>query len=175
MNPRPLVNTRHLAALAFALSVLLGLCHALCYSTVLPDRVATHFDTSGVPDTWSSRSTMIDIQLTVVVVVAAVFLALAGAALRSPSRWTGASRRLWWLSPEHFEGTRQDLAVRLLWLGTLTQLLVFDLFHRTVRVNTGRVPALESVWLDLGAFGLAVAVWLALLMWRYRQEPSTAA
>ncbi len=168
------MNRRHLAAVAFAVTVLLGLCHALCYSTMLPDRVATRFDTSGVPAAWSSRSTMIDIQFTVIVAVAAGFLLLAGAALRSPARWAASKQHQWWLAPEHFERTRQDLAVRLLWLGALTQLLVFDLFHRTIRFNTGRVPALESYWLDVGIFGAFVAVWLGCLMWRYRRAPATA-
>ena len=73
---------------------------------------------------------------------------------------------------ERAEDTRQDLAVRLLWLGTLTQLLLFDLFHRTVRVNMGRVPSLETYWLDIGAFGLAVAFWLTVLVWHYRRAPA---
>jgi hypothetical protein len=166
---------RRLAALAFALSVVLCLAHALGYSTVLPDRVATRFDSSGVPVGWASRSTMIDLQLTMIVALAAACLVLAGAVLRSPARWLGVPRREWWLAPERSEDTRQDLAVRLLWLGVLGQLLLGDLFHRAVRVNLGRAPALESPWLDLGVFACGVAVWLGMLIWRYRQAPATAA
>ena len=72
--------SRHLAALAFAPAVLLGVGHALGYSTVLPARVAPRFDASGVPDAWSSRSTMLDLQLTVIVAVAAARPSPAAAA-----------------------------------------------------------------------------------------------
>jgi len=169
------MSRRFIVTLAFALTVLAGLCHALCYSTMLPDRVATSFDASGVPIAWSSRSTMLDAQLTVIVGVAAGFLVLAGGVLRSPPRWISVPRRDWWLAPERGEGTRQDLALRLLCLGALTQLLLLDLFHRSVRFNLGRTPALESYWLDLGVFGLVAVVWLVCLIWRYRQASAAAA
>jgi hypothetical protein len=41
-----------------------------------------------------------------------------------------------------------------------------------VRVNLGRVPALESWWTDLGIFGLFLLAWLAALVWRYRRTPA---
>ncbi|MBD3222771.1 hypothetical protein GF314_16190, partial [bacterium] len=66
------MNCRQIAILAFALSVALGLAHALGYSTVLPDQVAASYDASGRPDGAMPRSTMIDIQLTVVIGLAAL-------------------------------------------------------------------------------------------------------
>ena len=169
------MNRRHVAALFFGLSVTLGLCHALSYSTMLPDRVATHFDMGGAPDGWSTRSTMIDLQLTVIVLLAAGFLLLAGAVLRTPARWLRLPHRDWWLAPPRSEQTRRDLAMRLLWLGAFTQVLFCDLFHHTVRVNLGRVAALESYWLDIGVFATAVAVWLFVLIWRYARIPAATA
>ena len=166
------MKRRHLATLIFTVSVALGLCHALCYSTMLPDRVATHFDIGGMPDGWSTRSAMIDLQLTVIVLVAAGFLLVAGAVLRTPARWLGLPHRDWWLAPSRSEQTRRDLAIRLLWLGAFTQILCCDLFHHTVRVNLGRVAALESYWLDIGGFVVVAAVWLIALVWRYARVPA---
>ena len=171
---RPM-NRRQVAAIVFTVSVALGLCHALCYSTMLPDRVATHFNTAGTPDGWSTRSTMIDLQLTIIVLVAAGFLLAAGAVLRSPARWLGLPHRDWWLAPDRSEQTRRDLAIRLLWLGAFTQILCCDLFHHTVRVNLGRVAALESYWLDIGGFLAVAVVWLIVLVWRYARVPDAAA
>jgi len=168
------MRRRPVASLAFALSVALGLCHALCYSIQLPDEVASHFDRRGIPDSWTDRATLIDLQLTVVVALAAAVLGAAGFILKTPAHWLGLPNRAWWLAPERAEHTRQDLTARLLWLGAGTQLLVLDLFHRVVRVNLGRVAALEDLRPDLAAYAVFLAGWVGVLLLRYARPPLTA-
>jgi hypothetical protein len=165
---------RQIAALAFAVSVGLGLCHALCYSTLLPDQVASHFDATGAPAAWTSRSTMIDIQLTVITVLAAAFALLAGILIKSPARWFSLPNSQWWLAPERSDETRCDLACRILWLGTVTQIFVLDLFHHAVRVNLGRAPQLENVWPDVIGFLVLVGIWVGLILLRYARRPAAA-
>jgi hypothetical protein len=169
------MTRRRLAAVLFALAVALGLGHALSYSTMLPERVATQFDAAGVPVSWSARSTMIDLQLTLVVLLAAAFLMAVGAILKSPGSWLPLPHRRSWLDPCRADTTRGDLACRLLCLGALTQLLLFDLFHHAVRVNLGRTPVLEDIWLDVGVFTGVMAVWLVALLWRYARGPRAVA
>lgn len=168
------MNSRQVALIAFLVSVALGLCHALCYSTLLPDAVAGWFSASGAPVGAMSRETLIDIQLTVVLVVAALFLTAAGAMTRSPERWLArlGCRRA--LTDRAGMPAGGDIAARVLVLGMAAELLVFFLFHRVVRVNLGRAETLGAWWVDVGAFGVVLAVWLALVWWRYRR-PAMAA
>lgn len=168
------MNRRHVAVLAFSVSVALGLCHALCYSTMLPDQVASHFDTHGQPVGSMARSTMIDLQLTMIIALAALFSVAAGAVVKSPRSWFGMPDRGWWMSGDREESTRLDLTARVLWLGALTQILVFSLFHRTVRVNLGRADSLEGWLVDLTVFLGLAAGWLFLLRLRYRRRPARA-
>jgi len=168
------MNRRHVATLAFSVSVALGLCHALCYSTVLPDQVAAHFDTHGQPLGSMARSTMIDLQLTVIIALAALFAVAGGAVVKSPRSWFGMPDRAWWMSGDREESTRFDLSARVLWLGALSQLLAFSLFHRTVRVNMGRSASLEGWYADVAIFLGLAAIWLLMLRLRYRRRPASA-
>ena len=160
---------RSLATVAFAVSAAAGLCHALCFSTRLPDSVACRFSLHGAPEAWIPRSTMIDIQLTVIVVLTAAIGLAAGAALRSPARWLALPHRRWWLASSRIRETRDDLATRILWFGVFAQLLLLDLFHRTVRINLGDAAGLENWWIDLAVFAGATAIWGAVAVWRYRR------
>ncbi len=164
--------SRNLATLAFAVSVGLGLCHALCFSTQLPDRVAGRFSLQGTPEAWIERSTMIDIQLTLIVLVTAGIAVATGAALRFPARWLNLPHRDWWLASPRIRETRVDLATRVLWFGVLAQLLLLDLFHRTVRVNLGHAVGLDRWWLDAVVFSGVALIWAAVTFWRYRR-PAT--
>ncbi|MEZ4387946.1 MAG: hypothetical protein R3D98_10320 [Candidatus Krumholzibacteriia bacterium] len=128
----------------------------------------------GLPARTMPRSAMIDLQLTVVVGLAALFGVASGAVSKSPRRWFGMPHRDWWLAAEREEATRRDLAARVLWLGAFTQLLTLTLFHRTVRLNLGRADSLEGWYLDLAVFLAVAAVWLLLLQLRYRRPDSTA-
>ncbi|HOX25991.1 MAG TPA: hypothetical protein PLL30_09490 [Candidatus Krumholzibacteria bacterium] len=168
------MDRRHLASLAFGVSVALGLCHTLCSSIQLPDEVASRFDLTGVPVALTARDTLIDVHLTVIVAVAAAFLILAGLVLKTPARWLNLPHRAWWFAAERERLTRLDLTARLLWLGAASQLLIFDYFHRTVRVNLGRAASLEGFWLDLAVYAGFVLGWLALVTLRYRKVPADA-
>ncbi len=169
------MTRRPVAVLAFAVSVALGLCHALCYSTLLPDQVTTAFAALGLPAQAMARSTMIDLQLTVVIGLAALFVVAAGAVSQAPRRWFGMPHRDWWLAAEREEDTRQDLTARVLWLGAFTQLLTLTLFHRTVRVNLGRTDSLDGWLAGPGGVPGAAAVWLLAADLRYRGPAATAA
>ena len=163
--------SRRLALVALTLATGLGLCHALCYSPQLPEQVAVRFDRAGAPIGWADRTSAVDLQLTLVVATAAVFLALAGGVLRTPPRWLNLPNAQWWLAPARIDRTRHDLAGRLLMLGAWTQLLLVDLHHRAVRVNLGRSDHLESGDVALAAFLSLVTVWAALLLRRYLRRP----
>jgi hypothetical protein len=166
--------SRRLALVALALATGLGLCHALCYSPQLPEQVAVRFDTAGVPVAWADRTSAVDLQLTLLVATAALFLVLAGSLLRTPPRWFSLPHAHRWLAPSRIDRTRRDIAGRLLLLGALTQLLLVDLHHRAVRVNLGRSDHLESGDLALAAYLALVAAWTVLLLRRYLRQPADA-
>ncbi len=159
---------RQVALLAFVVSVGVGLCHALCYSTVLPPEVVGRFGMIHAAGTAMPRSAMIDGQLTVVIGLAALVSMLAGVVARSPRPWLWLPARQWWLSGEREAATRRDLVARVLVLGTCGQLLAVSVFHRLVRLNLGRAETLGAWWVDVAVFLTAALVWLALLGWRYR-------
>ena len=168
------MTRRQVAALAFAVSIALGLCHALCYSTLLPDQVVSKFALDGSPISWAARSTVIDLQLTIIVIIAAIFLVLAGTILKVPRRLFFLPHREFWLSHERIDHTRLDLAACLLWLGTITQICVLVLFHRSLSVSLGRTDSLAGYWFDLGIYLVLCLLWLGQLLLRYYRVPSTA-
>lgn len=150
----------HKAAIAVFL-VLCAVCtaHALYYYPQLPERVAQHFGKSGAPDGWSTKSELLTVYLGTVLFSAAVFLGL-GAAMRKLPDWAvNIPNKEYWLSPSQRDKTLDSMLHWLLWLGSLTMVLLLDVFHQTIRVNLGKTDTLDHPLISLSIYLALVTAW----------------
>lgn len=141
--------------------ILCALCtaHALYYYPQLPERVAMHFGASGAPDAWSTRTEMLAIYLGTVIFTAGVFLGLGFGMKKLPDWAINIPGKDYWLSPDQRDKTLDIMLHWLLWLGSLTMVLLLDVFHQTIRVNLGKTAALEHPLLSTAVYLVLVIVW----------------
>lgn len=165
--------------LALALLLLLTaacVAHGLYYYPLLPDQVARHFDGSGRPDAWGSKSSFLAVYLSTVALLDAVFLGIAWMLPRLPDSRISLPQKELWLSPEHRRRTLDLWAAALLGFASLTLLFLLDVFHQSFRVHLGQANRLEHIGWSLGLYlFLTTAGCVALVLWSRRGPPREVA
>ncbi len=79
---------------------LLGIVQSLYFYTQLPDKVAIHFGSAGVPDSWADNVTNLVIWIFLYVSLVAVFMIIPLAIRKIPARLISLPNKEYWLSKE---------------------------------------------------------------------------
>jgi uncharacterized membrane protein len=153
------------------ISCLVGLGYSLYVYQSSPAEVPVHYGTLGLPDRWGHPGEVLAVQLGIMGLSTALFLAVP-LALRLPSSWINLPNEAHWLSPEH----RADASAKLtLWAnatGMSVNLLMIALEllsapHRVAPPGLpGAAPSSVSSLLVMGfvVFTLFTSIWLALAL-----------
>lgn len=135
----------------------------------LPERVAVHFDASGIPNGWSSRSGLILTIAALIALFAASYLA-AGLIARLPDRLINLPRKAYWLAPERRAETLEWLAGWTRWFLVVTLAFLVLTFIAVFEANLVVPPRLSlPVWF-IGGFAVLVVAMIARVFWRFLQK-----
>ena len=158
------MTRRNLSLAVFLLLCALSVVHPLYYYPQLPDRVASHFGSSGLTDAWASKASFVTGSLIATGCGALIFLGVSFAMLRMPDRFINLPNKFkYWLSPERGRVTRDFLFSLILWNGSVTLVLQSVIYHQAIRVNLGKAESLEHLMLIMGC-ALAVMVVLSVAL-----------
>lgn len=165
MNPR-LVTAVQLSLLA----LLAG--YVLSTHGALPAVVATHFNAAGAADGFMDRGAYIAMFTSLVLVVPLVIGLLPGALARRGGAGLNIPNREYWVAPERRAQTAAHLQAHGLWFAVLLSAFLAFVHAQVVRANQVQPPVLSTpvVMAALGVFLLLLAVWLAVLMFRFRER-----
>ncbi len=162
---------KNLSRTIFFLILVTSLGHAAYYYPLLPERIASHFGASGLPDAWSDKKSFFDTYFIVLAVITVLFPGIGFLLRRTPVSFINLPNKAYWLAPERKEETIAVLSRRFLWFGSATLLLLLDLFHQSFRVQLGRARGLEHPVAGLVAYlGFAV-IWSIALIVRFSRKP----
>lgn len=139
----------------------------------LTESVATHFDVTGRPNGWMTRTGyaifMVALGIGLPLLISVLIPIL--------SRWfpTGINipNRQYWLAPSRREETLVFLKWHLGWLATLVMWFVLAIHHLVLMANTLHPAVLPHApfFFMLGCFLVGMAVWTVLLWRRFRKPP----
>jgi len=140
-------------------------------ASLLPATIATHFDGRGVPNGYMSRD---DYRLFMLILTVALPLLVVGTITWLPRRlprWTNIPHREYWLAPERREATFAFLAAHAVWLGCLMAFFSGGVHALVMFANAESPPRLANgpFFVLLGAFVVAIAAWIIVLVWRFRK------
>ncbi len=163
----------------YASAVLLGI---LCVAFVvfvgltapeLPNRPATHFNASGNPDGWMTKTAYVPF-ISIMGLVLPLFVVGIVYATRFLPDWTiNLPHKEYWLSPNQRAATHQFLLNHTLWMSCLVVLLLGGMHFLTIQANESTPVHLPgtSVAVLMGAFLGGMAVWVIVLFRRFRKAP----
>jgi len=173
MSQIPRVKSSRLAFVV--LVVLWGAFAAYVWQTssLLPERVATHFDAAGAPNGWMTRTEHVRFTLifgtlmpAFVVGVFTLIRALGGRGLNIPNKD-------YWLAPERQQATVDFVQRHGVWLAALMIAFIAGVHASILRANAhapAALPLADVGWIA-GSFGVAVLIWAVLLVTRFARRP----
>jgi uncharacterized membrane protein len=138
----------------------------------LPERVATHFNGSGEPNGWMSRSTSQNFML-IFGLVFPLFVVLLSSIVRFlPVSVINLPHREYWLAPERREETIDYLLWHSLWFACLSVCFVIGMQYSIVKANQQTPPHLDTSFLlrMAGLFLAGTVVWVLILIQRFRHS-----
>ena len=124
----------------------------------LPAEVPVHFDAAGDPDGWSSRTSLVVLNV-ILHLFCLLCLPLAGYASRYlPESLINMPNKEYWLSAEKRNETFRVIDSLLVFTSALTSWLFMIIFHMTALVGIGTRDNI------LPEFGWAIAVYMGLIL-----------
>ena len=155
-----------LRRLFYGLIVLVAV-QVMYYYPQMPEVVASHFDGRGAPNGWSSRNLFFAIYLSMIALLAGIFIFVP----RWSERRIGFSLKIpnrdYWLAPERLEQTRAFFQRQMIVMGVVHLLLAIFTVQLAIMANLGQETQLHSgIGWALGLYFLFIIAWL-VHFWRY--------
>ncbi len=112
------------------------------------------------------------VYLVTVAVMALTFLGFGLAMPKMPNSIINLPNKDYWLAPERRQQTLDYMLSRFMWLGSITMLLLLDVFQQSFQVHLGKATKLNHVLLSLGAYLAVTTAWCIAIYSKFRKKES---
>jgi uncharacterized membrane protein len=154
----------------FVVLLLIAIIFVTGTASELPLTVASHFDAAGEPNAFMTRSGYIRFMLCLCVGLPVLVVAIV-AAVYSRASELKLPNREYWMAPQRIDRTRSFLVAHGVWLGSLLVVLSCFVHWLELGANRQQPPHLssQSFAVCMIAFLIAMAAWIAILMFAFRR------
>ncbi len=145
----------------FFVVVLVALARCSYFYPLLPARVASHFDISGVPNGWMTKPLFFELYAAGVALGIVVVFLPALTIAKLPASLINLPNKKYWLAPEHRAETNALLARSFAWFGCALlafEIVVLDLAMQANLVSPPRFSS-ESMLVCLAVFLIWTGWW----------------
>jgi uncharacterized membrane protein len=159
----------------FFVVVLAALARCSYFYPLLPERMASHFDRSGVPNGWMTKPLFFELYAAGVALGIVVVFLPALTVARLPAYLINLPNKEYWLAPEHRAETNAFLKRSFAWFGCAflaVQVVGLDLAMQANLVSPPRVSS-ESMFVCLAVF-LIWTVWWTIDLIRHFSVPKSS-
>jgi len=154
----------------FAVLLLFALLFVTGTASELPLTVASHFDAAGQPNAFMTRSGYIRFVLCLCIGLPVLVVSILSVVYSRASELKLPNRE-YWMAPQRIDRTRSFLVAHAVWLGSLLVVLSCFVHWLELGANRQQPPHLssQSFAACMIAFLVAIAVWIAALMFAFRR------
>jgi uncharacterized membrane protein len=164
------MSMRRLSLAVFLVLCVLCVAHAAHYYPRLPEKMASHFDASGQPDAWSSKTQFFSIYFGIVGFMVLLFLGISFGISRTPVSWINLPNKDYWLSEGHKQKTFDFIRYYFLWFASVTLVFFLIITHQVFQVNLGNTTSLLHPMLDIAIYVGFVVVWIIYLLVKFSRK-----
>ena len=145
------------------------------YAPLLPDQIASHFNSNGEPDGWQSNRWFFAFYAGMLGVMLLSFIGLPLTFRCMPSRYINVPNKDYWFSEKHKHNTIRDLQTRMAWCGVFTLVFIIVIYQLLITLNLNPPPKLPETkfWLLLSVYIVFLSGW-CIALWRAYRLPSKA-
>ncbi|MCO6509517.1 MAG: DUF1648 domain-containing protein [Aridibacter famidurans] len=147
---------------AYAITAAAAVIHLVWKFMLMPDVMAVHFGSSGVPDGYSSRGTFFAIAFGMIALNVGAFAIGPWLAQRKRVRRLKLPNSGHWLSPENIDGFYAYFRMKMAWFGIVNLLFGAFVCQLVFVANSSSGAGLDSTAFSLAltAYFLFVIIWL---------------
>ena len=159
----------------FFVVVLVALARCSYFYPLLPQRMASHFDLSGLPNGWMTKPLFFELYAVGVAIGIVVVFAPALTIGRLPASLINLPNKEYWLAPEHRAETNAFLQRSFAWFGCALLALEVVALDLAMQANLVSPPhfSSESMLVCLGVF-LICTVWWTIDLLRHFAVPKSS-
>ena len=161
------MKTKSASKLFFYLLIILSFIEVYYFYPLLPEKTAAHFNIYGQPDAWQSKSTVILINIILVISVALLFRITIVFITKIPEGFINLPNKFYWFSENRKMETYQKISDFLYWFTDVTLLFFLFLFYLIYESNINSYTSISpGIWVILIIY-LAVLAIFTLKFYKY--------
>ncbi len=161
-----MVSNRRLILIMLFFLALAGW-QSLYFYPKLPEKIATHFGISGVPDNFGNKKTALISNFAIFCLLNGMFFGMAWLVKKAPKNLINLPHKDFWLEPENKPRAVEFISGFGLKIGIVTDLFLLMLFQHIYTVNVdGKSFKTGMFWIGLFIY----CVIIGWLIWRLYQN-----
>ncbi|MCZ6882727.1 MAG: DUF1648 domain-containing protein [Gammaproteobacteria bacterium] len=154
----------------FITLIALGVLQSFYYYPQMPEILASHFDGSGEPNGWSTKTEFFALYLMLLLMTAIIFIFVPRWAEQRANFGVKLPHREYWLAPERIVQTRLFFRQQMLVMGMVHVVLAIDLVQMVIQANFVPQPRLdENIFWTLVVYLVVIIVWLIHFFLKFRK------
>jgi uncharacterized membrane protein len=164
------LSSAGLPKLVFITLVMIAAWQGLNAYPMLPDRLASHFDGSGVPNGFQSKPTFFKMYAAVVLLATVFGFVVPRLLALLPNALFNLPNKDYWLAPERRAGTMRIFEAYFGWFGCAILFFAVSVLGFIIQANFHRPPRLDNIFfiILLPLFLGFIIVWTVLFVRRFR-------
>ena len=163
--------SRHFCTLIFLAMLAVAGMFVVASSSELPERVASHFGSSGAADSFMSRRGYVTFMLVFVVGLPLIMTGIMTLVFRSATTSLNIPHREYWLAPERRPATIAFLINHNMRFGACLAAFLSYMHWLVVQANLQQPPELSNsaIYTGLALFVITIMAWTAWLLRAFRK------
>ncbi|HKJ45871.1 MAG TPA: DUF1648 domain-containing protein [Balneolales bacterium] len=162
-----IAKSKHLAGTLMIMLLFIGTLQIYLYSSMLPQKIATHFNAHGQADGWMSHRAFILYSIGMFYFMGGIFLLSGWVIPKLPTELINIPNRGYWLHPARKEQAVEVLITYLYWIGVSTILFLLILTQMTILANIHQsIISSKIFWTVTGSYIVCIFT-LGWKMYRY--------
>ncbi len=155
----------------FLLLVIVSFLQMLYFWSLMPDRMASHFDGTGQANGWAPRSVFFILYAGLTALLLILFQVLPRQLKRFPDNLINLPNRSYWLAPERREATFAAIEQQMTVFGNATMMLIIGTMQLVFKANVkgSRRISGETMWIMLAAYVFISIIWTVQFVRGFRK------
>ena len=157
----------------FVSLVLLGAAYFSSFYARLPDIVASHFNASGAPNGWESKTVFLGFFVGATVLATLLVFGVPRLLGALPIELINLPNKQYWLGPERAAETLEFLSSGFAWFGCGVYVVILFALNYAVQSNLhpSHPPDPAGMWVAIAGFAAFAIVWSVRVIVRFVRTP----